>query len=79
MTKENAPSGLRRLIGRRVSIVFNLPSYEWPIPGYPAHATVRYADGPLLLLDELWVNVSLIKTISDDGPDPCARAAAGGT
>jgi hypothetical protein len=49
--------------------VFNLPSHEWPIPGYPAWVKVLDVDMPMVELtsdfynNPMWVNSAIIKTI----------------
>ena len=53
------------LIGKRCSIVFKLPSGDWPIPGYPAWATVKKVDMPMIKLDGIWVNVNIILSIEE--------------
>ena len=56
---------MKELIGKECAIVFNLPDEDWPIHGYPAWATVEAVDMPMIKLDDLWVNVSIIKTIKE--------------
>lgn len=55
---------MEELIGHRVSIIFNLPSSEWPINGSPAFATVDDVCMPMIKLEGQWINVSIIRTIS---------------
>lgn len=57
--------GLRALIGKRCAIIFDLPFNDWPIPGSPAWAYVEDVDGCMVLLDKVWVNTRIIRTISE--------------
>jgi hypothetical protein len=59
---------MRELIGQKCAIIFNLPATEWPIPGYPAWATVEDVDMPMVKADGLWFNCAIVKTIRISGP-----------
>ena len=51
---ERTPSLWDDMIGQEVSIVFNLPSAEWPIDGYPAWAIFEGADSGLVRFRVDW-------------------------
>jgi hypothetical protein len=57
------------LVGQVCSVVFNLPSGEWPISGYPAWVVIDTVEMPLIEMHSIhagkpiWVNASDIKTI----------------
>jgi hypothetical protein len=65
---------VKKLIGHMVSIVFDLPSTEWPIEGYPAFCVVIEVDMPMIEIkrqyainQSVWINVGTIKTLRDQG------------
>ncbi len=65
---------MKALIGRECCCIFNLPGTEWPIEGYPAWVIVVDVDMPMICMKSkwagrpIWVNASIIKTISDNDP-----------
>lgn len=65
------PVGLADLVGHECRCEFDLPSSEWPIPGYPAWVRVLAVDMPMIRLasrshgdDGFWFNVGKILRIS---------------
>jgi hypothetical protein len=58
---------MEELIGKRCSIIFDLPGTDWPLPGYPAWAVVEAIDMPMIKLDRIWVNTKFIQTITAYG------------
>lgn len=63
---------MKELIGWECCCVFNLPSIEWPIAGYPAWVVVDDVDMPMVKMrsrhggEAMWLNASIIKTISKE-------------
>lgn len=63
---------MNELIGKECSAVFSLPSWEWPIAGYPARVVVEDVDMPMVKLrgywgkEKIWVNASIIQTIREN-------------
>ena len=63
------PSPFWKMVGQDVGIEFDMESYDWPIPGYPAWGHVVSVDMPLIELrprwggNGFWINSKFIKRI----------------
>jgi hypothetical protein len=61
---------MNELIGKVCWCDFDLPSHDWPMPGFPAYVVVQGVDMPMVKLcsrwggQAVWVNASIIKKIS---------------
>ena len=62
---------LNELLDTECTCEFDLPTHEWPTPGYPAVVTVVDVDMPLVKLRstgyelEYWINAKFIKKIEE--------------
>lgn len=45
---------LSDLVGKEVTVVFNLPSTQWPFEGFPASCLLRGVDSGMVCLSERW-------------------------
>lgn len=63
--------GLRELVGKECICVFNLPTNDWPFPGWPAQVWVYDVDASMVKMGprydntrySLWVSTAMISWI----------------
>jgi len=60
---------MENLIGKKCSCEFDMPSAEWPVPGFPAWVEVLAVSMPMVEMrsqfsgSPFWINVSKIARI----------------
>ena len=60
---------LKKWVGKKCSVQFDLPHTEWPIPGFPAHVFIDGVEMPLIKMrsihagEPMWINAKFIKSI----------------